>query len=71
MGYISYNEHILELEGVMSKKKKNVSIHIRADEDLANEFKRVCEQQGYSQSLVMRELMKEYLAKNKQLNLID
>lgn len=55
----------------MSKKKKNVSIHIRADEDLANEFKRVCEQQGYSQSLVMRELMKEYLAKNKQLNLID
>ena len=51
-----------------SKKKKSVSIHIRADEDLANEFKRVVEAQGYgsTQSLVMRELMKEYLAKKKQ-----
>jgi len=52
------------------KKKKAVSIHIRADEDLANEFKRVVEAQGYTQSLVMRELMKEYLAKNKQPDLL-
>jgi antitoxin component of RelBE/YafQ-DinJ toxin-antitoxin module len=52
------------------KKPKNVSVHIRADEDLAKEFKRVVEQQGYTQSLVMRELMKEYLAKNKQLDLL-
>lgn len=51
-------------------KKKNVSIHIRCDEDLANEFKRVVEQQGYSQSLVMRELMKDYLKKNKQPDLL-
>lgn len=51
-------------------KKKNVSIHIRADKDLSDEFKRVCEQQGYSQSLVMRELMKEYLSKNKQPDLL-
>lgn len=54
----------------MSKKQKNVSIHIRCDEDLADEFKRVCDQQGYSQSLVMRELMKEYLKKNKQPDLL-
>ena len=54
----------------MANKQKNVSIHIRANEELAKEFKRVCEQQGYSQSLIMRELMKEYLAKNKQPNLL-
>lgn len=50
--------------------KKNVSIHIRCDEDLANEFKRACEEKGYSQSLVMRELMKDYLKKNKQPDLL-
>jgi len=53
-----------------TKKAKSVSIHIRADENLANEFKRVVEQQGYTQSLVMRELMKEYLSKNKQPDLL-
>lgn len=54
-----------------AKKPKNVSIHIRADVELAEEFKRVCEQNGYSQSLVMREFMKEYLSKNdKQLDLL-
>ena len=42
-----------------TEKKKNVSIHIRADEDLANEFKRVCEKQGYSQSLVARKLIEK------------
>ncbi len=51
-------------------KAKNVSIHIRADEDLAKEFKRVVEAQGYTQSLIMRELMKEYLSKNKQPDLL-
>ncbi len=50
--------------------KKMVSIHIRADEDLAKAFKREVEAQGYTQSLVMRELMKEYLAKNRQLELL-
>lgn len=54
----------------MTKKGKDVSIHIRAEEALAKEFKRVCEQQGYTQSLVMRELMKKYLASNKQLDLL-
>lgn len=54
----------------MTKEAKNVSVHIRADENLAKEFKRLCEHQGYTQSLVMRELMKEYLEKNKQLDLL-
>ena len=53
-----------------AKKVKTVSIHIRADEDLANEFKRVVEAKGYTQSLIMRELMKEYLSKNKQPDLL-
>lgn len=54
----------------MTKKAKNVSIHIRAPEDLANEFKRVCEQQGYSQSLIVRKLIEKYLEKNEQLDLL-
>lgn len=54
-----------------AKKAKNVSIHIRADVELAAEFKRVCELNGYTQSLVMREFMKEYLSRdNKQLDLL-
>lgn len=53
----------------MTKKAKNVSIHIRAPEDLANEFKRVCDQQGYSQSLVIRKLIENYLEKNKQMDI--
>ena len=53
------------------KKPKSTSIHIRADEQLADTFKRVCDAQGYSQSLVIREFMKDYIAKNKQLNLLD
>lgn len=55
----------------MTNKAKTVSVHIRADEDLVNDFKRLCEQQGYSQSLIMRELMKDYLLKNKQPDLLN
>lgn len=54
----------------MTNKPNNVSIHIRAPDDLAAEFKRVVEAQGYTQSLVMRELMKDYLSQNKQLELL-
>lgn len=53
------------------KKTKTVSIHIRADENLANQFKRCCDEQGFSQSLVMRQLMKQYVEKNRQIKLID
>lgn len=54
----------------MSKKAKTVSIHIRVDEDLAHEFKRICDEQDFTQSLIIRQLMKEYLAKNKQISLL-
>lgn len=52
----------------MSKK---TLINFQADTDLAKEFKRVCEKQGLTQSLVLRELMKDYLKKNKQPDLLN
>lgn len=42
-------------------KPKQASIHIRCDYDLANEFKKVVEQNGYTKSLVLRELMQDYI----------
>lgn len=60
----------MEVFLMTTNDKKTVSIHIRADEDLARAFKREVEAQGFTQSLVMRELMKEYLAKNRQLELL-
>ncbi len=50
-------------------KPKQTSIHIRCDDDLANEFKRVVEQNGYTKSLVMRELMQDYINNAKNPNL--
>ncbi|MBE0406495.1 hypothetical protein ACT3TI_06685 [Psychrobacter sp. AOP22-C1-22] len=46
-------------------KSKQASIHIRCDYDLANEFKQVVEQNGYSKSLVLRELMQDYINTSK------
>lgn len=48
---------------------KKTAITIRIDETLANEFKRVCEEQEYSQSFVMRELIKKWLSDKKQRDL--
>ncbi|WP_423830704.1 hypothetical protein [Staphylococcus epidermidis] len=42
---------------------------MRLDENLVNEFKRVCAEKDYSQSFVIRELIKRYLADNKQRDL--
>ncbi|TXD98474.1 hypothetical protein ES754_06080 [Psychrobacter frigidicola] len=50
-------------------KPKQASIHIRCDNDLANEFKQVVEQNGYTKSLVMRELMQDYINNSKKPNL--
>tara|TARA_R100001369_G_scaffold43923_1_gene69996 strand:+ start:159 stop:341 length:183 start_codon:yes stop_codon:yes gene_type:complete len=40
---------------------KQPSIHIRCDYDLANEFKQVVEQNGYIKSIVIYELMQDYI----------
>ncbi|WP_367109043.1 type II toxin-antitoxin system RelB/DinJ family antitoxin [uncultured Psychrobacter sp.] len=50
-------------------KPKQASIHIRCDEKLANEFKQVVEQNGYTKSLIIREMMQEYIDNSKKLNL--
>ena len=49
--------------------KKSVALTVRLVENLVNEFKRVCAEKDYSQSFVIRELIKRYLADNKQRDL--
>ena len=46
--------------------KKTTAITIRIDDDLLTSFKTICEREGYSQSLIIRELMKSYVRKNGQ-----
>lgn len=48
---------------------KKTALTIRIDKDLADEFKRVCDEKDYSQSFVIRELMKKWLSDNKQRDL--
>lgn len=50
-------------------RSKPASIHIRCDKKLANEFKQAVEQNGYTKSLVIRELMQQYVDNPKKLNL--
>lgn len=52
-------------------KPKQASIHIRCDYELANEFKQVVEQNGYTKSLVMRELMQDYINNAKNQNILS
>jgi metal-responsive CopG/Arc/MetJ family transcriptional regulator len=54
-----------------NKKDDLVLINFKCDRDLAEQFKKVAKQQGYSQSLVLRELMKEYLKKNAEIEPLD
>lgn len=49
-------------------KAKQASIHIRCDQKLADEFKKAVEQNGYTKSLVIRELMQEYIDNSKKHN---
>lgn len=49
--------------------EKSVALTVHLDENLVNEFKRVCAEKDYSQSFVIRELIKKYLADNKQRDL--
>lgn len=54
-----------------NKKDDLVLINFKCDRDLAEQFKKVAKQQGYSQSLVLRELIKEYLRKNAEIEPLD
>lgn len=56
----------------MTNKKDDLAlINFKCDRELAEEFKKVAKQQGYSQSLVLRELIKEYLRKNAEIEPLD
>lgn len=52
------------------KKDDIVPINFKCDRELAEQFKKVVKANGYSQSLVLRELMKEYVSKNVQADFL-
>ena len=54
-----------------NKKDDIVPINFKCDAELAEQFKKVTKEQGYSQSLVLRELMKDYIKKNSEIELLD
>lgn len=51
----------------MSDKK--TALTVRIDDDLLQAFKKACDEQDYSQSLVIRELIKKWLADKKKQDL--
>lgn len=51
----------------MSEKK--TALTVRIDDDLLQAFKKACDDLDYSQSLVIRELIKKWLADRKQQDL--
>ena len=52
---------------IMSDKK--TALTVRIDDDLLQAFKKACDDLDYSQSLVIRELIKKWLADKKQQDL--
>ena len=51
----------------MSEKK--TALTVRIDDNLLQAFKKVCDDLDYSQSLVIRELIKKWLSDKKQQDL--
>ena len=51
----------------MSEKK--TALTVRIDDDLLQDFKKACDDLDYSQSLVIRELIKKWLSDKKQQDL--
>ena len=49
----------------MTDKKKS-ALTVRLDDDLLQTFKKACDDLDFSQSLVIRELIKKWLADKKQ-----
>ena len=52
-------------------KNDIVPMNFKCERALAEQFKKVTKEQGYSQSLALRELMKEYLKKNAEIEPLD
>ena len=47
-------------------KAKQATLTIRLDDDMAKTFKGIVEREGYTQALVIREIIKRYIKKNGQ-----
>lgn len=47
-------------------EQKKTALTIRLDDDLLQSLKAICDREGYSQSFVIRELIKGYIKKNGQ-----
>lgn len=68
MGYLmTLNQWRNILRDYMSDKK--IALTVRLDNELLQAFKKACDGQDYSQSLVIRELIKKWLADKKQQEL--
>ena len=68
MGYLmTLNQWRNILRDYMSDKK--IALTVRLDNELLQAFKKACDDQDYSQSLVIRELIKKWLADKKQQDL--
>lgn len=52
---------------IMSDKK--IALTVRLDNELLQAFKKACDDLDYSQSLVIRELIKKWLSDKKQQDL--
>ena len=50
---------------------KQICIHIRCDQALADEFKQVVEHHGYTTSMVLGKLMQEYINNEKNSLLLS
>ena len=68
MGYLMIlNQWRNILRVYMSEKK--TALTVRIDDNLLQAFKKACDDMDYSQSLVIRELIKKWLSNKKQQDL--
>ena len=68
MGYLmTLNQWRNILRVYMSEKK--TALTVRIDDNLLQAFKKACDDLDYSQSLVIRELIKKWLSNKKQQDL--
>ncbi len=68
MGYLMTLNQCQTISRVYMSEKKT-ALTVRIDDDLLQAFKKACDDLDYSQSLVIRELIKKWLADRKQQDL--
>lgn len=68
MGYLMTLNQCQTISRVYMSDKK-IALTVRLDNELLQAFKKACDDLDYSQSLVIRELIKKWLADKKQQDL--